>query len=96
MAEILELRIPDLTLVLDLDVKLGLNRAILRNKKKDQEKWGRFEAEALSFHQKVREGYQCLSQREPERVLLVDASGDPEAVFEKILVLIRQHDLLKE
>ena len=96
MAEILELRIPDLTLVLDLDVKLGLNRAILRNTREDQEKWGRFEAEALSFHQKVREGYQCLSQREPERVLLVDASGDPEAVFEKILVLIRQHDLLKE
>jgi dTMP kinase len=96
MAEILELRIPDLTLVLDLDVKLGLDRAILRNQREDQEQWGRFEAENLTFHQRVREGYQRLSQREPERVLLVDASGDPETVFEKIMALIRQHDLLKE
>ena len=96
MAEILQLRVPDLTLVLDLDVQLGLNRAMLRNQREGQEKWGRFEAEDLSFHQKVREGYQRLAQREPERVLLVDASGDPQAVFERILVLIREHDLWKE
>ena len=79
-----------------LDVQLGLNRAMLRNQREGQEKWGRFEAEDLSFHQKVREGYQRLAQREPERVLLVDASGDPQAVFERILALIREHDLWKE
>ena len=95
LAAILRLRTPDLTLVLDLDVELGLNRAIERNQREGQEKWGRFEAEDLSFHQKVREGYQRLAQREPERVLLVDASGDPDSVFEKLLTLIRQHQLLQ-
>jgi dTMP kinase len=95
LAAILGLRTPDLTLVLDLDVKLGLTRAIERNQREDQEKWGRFEAENVSFHQRVREGYQRLAQREPERVLLVDASGDPEAVFEKILARIRQQHLLR-
>jgi dTMP kinase len=95
LAAILGLRTPDLTLVLDLDVKLGLTRAIERNQREDQEKWGRFEAENLSFHQRVREGYQRLAQREPERVLLVDASGDPEAVFEKIFARIRQQHLLR-
>ena len=72
LAEVLGLRTPDLTLVLDLDVKLGLTRAIERNQREDQVKWGRFEAEDLSFHLKVREGYQRLAQREPQRVLLVD------------------------
>lgn len=95
LAEILELRTPDLTLVLDLEVQLGLKRAIERNHRENQEKWGRFEAEDLSFHQKVREGYQLLAQREPERVLLVDASGDPDTVFKKLLALIGQHHLLQ-
>jgi dTMP kinase len=95
LAEILEFRTPDLTLVLDLEVQVGLQRAIERNHREDQEKWGRFEAEDLSFHQKVREGYQLLAQRDPERVLLVDASGDPDTVFKKILSLIGQHHLLQ-
>jgi len=50
--------------------------------------WGRFEAEDLDFHRRVREGYQLLVQREPERVLLVDASGTPEEVFEKLLGIL--------
>ncbi|MEE8348324.1 MAG: dTMP kinase [Acidobacteriota bacterium] len=95
-AEILELRSPDLTLVLDLEVQLSLNRAIERNNRENQGKWGRFEAEDLSFHQRVREGYQLLAQREPERVLLVEASGNPEAVFEKILCLLEKNPLLKQ
>ncbi len=96
LAEILALRTPDLTLVLDLDVELGLKRAIERNQREEQERWGRFEAEDLSFHQKVREGYRRLALREPERVLLVDASGDSQAVFEIILDLLRQQHLLEE
>ncbi len=95
-AEILKLRSPDLTLVLDLEVQLGLNRAIERNKRENQGKWGRFEAEDLSFHQRVREGYRLLAQREPERVFLVDASGNPEAVFEKILCLLEKNPLVKQ
>ncbi len=90
LAEILALPIPDLTLVLDVEVEIGLKRARERNQKENSETWGRFEAEDLDFHRRVREGYQLLVQREPERVLLVDASGTPEEVFEQLLGLLEQ------
>ncbi len=88
LAKILELRIPDLTLVLDLEVEIGLKRARERNQNESSETWGRFEAEDLDFHRRVREGYQLLVQREPDRILLVDASGTPEEVFERLLGLL--------
>jgi len=88
LAEILALRIPDLTLVLDVEVEIGLKRARERNQKENSESWGRFEAEDLDFHRRVRKGYQLLVQRTPDRVLLVDASGTPEEVFEKLLGLL--------
>ena len=94
LAEILKLRIPDLTLVLDVKVDMGLERARERNQIENSQRWGRFEAEDLEFHRRVREGYQLLAQRDPDRVLLVNASGAPEAVFKKILGLLEQHGIL--
>jgi len=90
LAKILALRTPDLTLVLDVEVEIGLKRARERNQKESSETWGRFEAEDLDFHRRVREGYQLLVQRSPDRVLLVDASGTPEEVFEKLLGLLEE------
>ena len=94
LAEILALRLPDLTLVLDVEVEVGLKRARERNQRENSETWGRFEAEDLDFHRRVREGYQLLVQREPDRILLVDASGTSEAVFEKILGLLEKSGVL--
>jgi len=94
LAKILALRIPDLTLVLDLEVEVGLKRARARNQKENSETWGRFEAEDLDFHRRVREGYRLLVQREPNRVLLVDASGTPEEVFKKLLGLLEEREII--
>ena len=94
LAEILALRIPDLTLVLDVEVEVGLKRARERNQRENSETWGRFEAEDLDFHRRVREGYQLLAKRSPDRILLVDASGTSEAVFEKILGLLEESGIL--
>ncbi len=94
LAKILALRIPDLTLVLDLEVEVGLKRARERNQKENSENWGRFEAEDLDFHRRVREGYQLLVQREPDRVLPVDASGTPEEVFKKLLGLLEEKGII--
>jgi dTMP kinase len=90
LAEILALAIPDLTLVLDVEVEIGLKRARERNQQANSDTWGRFEAEDLDFHRRVREGYQLLVQRAPDRVLLVDASGTPEEVFEKLLGILEE------
>ena len=95
LAEILALRVPDLTLVLDVEVQVGLKRARERNQRDNSETWGRFEAEDLDFHRRVREGYQLLAQRAPDRVLLVNASGTPEVVFKKILGLLEESGMLK-
>jgi dTMP kinase len=94
LAEILAIRVPDLTLVLDVEVEVGLKRARERNQRENSETWGRFEAEDLDFHRRVREGYQLLVQRAPDRVLLVDASGTSEEVFEKILGLLEEREML--
>ena len=74
---------PDTTLLLDLDPGVGLERARGRNARGGQEE-GRFEAEDLPFHRRVREGYLALAKAAPQRFRVVDASGDPEAVQRRI------------
>ena len=56
---------PDLTVLLDIAVELGLARKV----KKEHD---RFEREDVAFHRKVREGYLRLAAGEPERWLVVD------------------------
>lgn len=94
LAEILALPVPDLTLVLDVEVEVGLKRARERNQRENIETWGRFEAEDLDFHRRVREGYQLLVRRAPDRILLVDASGTPQEVFHQILGLLEERELV--
>jgi dTMP kinase len=58
---------PDLTVLMDLDPEEGFRRMNLSGRKLD-----RIEMEHLSFHRRVRAGYLALSEREPERFLVVD------------------------
>jgi len=84
LADLLDIRRPDLTLVFDLDPRIGLQRARARNSSENTETLGRFEAEDLAFHQMVREGYRILARREPERVVIVEGVGSPEEVFQRV------------
>lgn len=59
---------PDLTILLDLDVKIGLQR------KSRQQEWNRLDAYAIDFHQRVRAGYLEMAKQEPERWRVVDSS----------------------
>lgn len=95
LSTILELPMPVLTLILDVDVEIGLHRACQRNLEEEKESLGRFEAEDLSFHQRVREGYQLLARREPNRVILVDGSGAAEEVFPRILEILDERGLCR-
>ena len=82
LAQGLGLLSPDLTLLLDADPALTLPRAIRRNEagKMDREE-GRFEAESLSFHRRVREGYLSLAATEPQRFFVIDATLSADEVF---------------
>ena len=73
---------PNLTILLDLDVKLGLMR------KKAEDEWNRLDAYEVLFHERVREGYLNLAREEPNRWRIVDASQGIDAVQEDLLRII--------
>ena len=75
---------PDLTLLFDLDANVGLERARKRNLQEAIEQSdGRFEAEELDFHQRIRQGYLKLAEKYAYRYRLVNASLPPNQVFEQ-------------
>lgn len=77
---------PDLTLLFDLPVATGLNRALARNAVA-QTNEGRFEAESLAFHERVRTGYLQRASQE-ERITIIDATGSPEEVAKRVARII--------
>ena len=58
---------PDLTILLDLDVEVGLKR------KKKADEWNRLDAYTVEFHQRVRAGYLEMVKAEPERWMVIDS-----------------------
>jgi dTMP kinase len=70
---------PDLTILLDLDPRLGLRR-------KSAREHTRFESTFdLAYHERVRAGFLELAAREPERFAVIEASRHVEAVFADVL-----------
>jgi dTMP kinase len=78
---------PHLTLLLDLDVEVGLERVARRS---GVSKTDRFEREALEFHKRVREGYRQVASEEPDRVKVVGADAPIDFVQEHIRAIVRQ------
>jgi dTMP kinase len=89
LAEILQIREPDKTILLDLAPEIGLARARLRNQAGGSAgAEGRFEAEDISFHRDVREAYLALARSAPARICVIDASGTPDEVCARIMMLL--------
>ena len=70
--------VPDLTILLDLDVEVGLGR-----KKKDNE-WNRLDAYTVEFHKRVRAGYLEMVKAEPDRWMVVDAGKYWQTVQDRL------------
>jgi dTMP kinase len=77
---------PDCTLLLDLPVPLGLERARSRQAGAAD----RFEAEAQAFFERVRAEYLELARREPGRIRVIDASGPLEAVQRQVAAVLER------
>jgi dTMP kinase len=76
--------IPDLTVLLDLDVEVGLAR------KNNGDEWNRLDAYDVDFHRRVRAGYLELVKAEPERWVVIDASKNWDEVQTDLRVKIGQ------
>jgi len=77
---------PDLTVILDVPVALGLERAKLR---RGDVQADRFEEEGIEFHEKLREAYLAIATREPDRCVVVDASAAKEVVANTIWQVVQ-------
>jgi dTMP kinase len=75
---------PDLTLLLDLDVQVGLQRRI------EGGGWNRLDDYDLAFHQRVRQGFLQMAQAEPQRWAIVDASQPQEIVQAQARQIVRE------
>ena len=75
---------PDLTVLVDCDPTVGLERARRRIEATSGPREERFELEALTFHHRVRAGYQQLAAEEPDRFLIINGSDSIEEVFTAI------------
>lgn len=75
---------PDLTIILDLDPAIGMERAGKRGE------LDRFELEQQSFFQRVRQGYLDIAQAEPDRCKVIDASKSLEEVRLDLLAVLEQ------
>lgn len=65
---------PQLTILLDCPVEVGLQRAFARINSSDGAREDRFELESKLFHQRVREGYLQLAKAEADRFITIDGS----------------------
>ena len=77
---------PDLTIILDVSVEIGMKRAAARRGSGAPD---RFEAEDVKFHQALREAYRQIAAAEPERCVLIDATADPATVAANVWTALR-------
>ena len=80
---------PDLTIVLDLPPEVGLERSNKRdtaNNSKDT----RFEKRELQFHKLLREGFQYLQSKSPDRICVVDGTKTIEEVELEVFSIIKK------
>ena len=74
---------PDLTILLDLDIEVGLKRKI-----QNEMEWNRMDAYTVEFHQRVRRGYLELVKREPQRWVVVNSDqkwDDVQAELKRVI-----------
>jgi dTMP kinase len=82
---------PDLTIILDVPVEVGLKRAAARRGTAAPD---RFEAEDIKFHQQLREAYRQIAAAEPLRCVLIDATDAPDIVAANVWSALRDRFLV--
>ena len=77
---------PNLTFLLDMNVKDSLNRAMKRNRS-EKEQIDKFENKDFGFHEKVKDGFNQILKKNKNRIVKIDASEKVELISKKILTI---------
>lgn len=77
---------PDLTLVLDLPVSVGLARA----KAREAGNASRYERMSEATHERLRAGFLAIAEANPKRCALIDAAADADAVAKRVSAVVRE------
>jgi len=72
---------PDLTVILDVQVQIGLERA---RQRRGSAQADRFEGEGVEFHQKLRDAYLDIAAHEPDRCVVIDTTASKDIVADAI------------
>ena len=81
---------PDLTIILDVPVEVGMQRAAERRGNNTPD---RFEAEDVQFHRDLREAYRKIAADEPDRCVLIDANAEADVVAARVWTAVRDRIL---
>jgi dTMP kinase len=76
---------PDLTVILDLPVETGLQRAAARRGSET-----RYESLPMDFHRRVRAGFLDIAKGEPKRCIVIDATGEVDAIAKAIADAVKE------
>ncbi len=79
---------PDLTLLFNLPVEIGLQRALKRETDRQDSSEGRFERETLEFHQRIHDGYLALAATAPDRFRIIDANASIDQISTQVNVTV--------
>ncbi len=77
---------PDLTLILDIDPKIGLKRSCERTGNTEK----RFENMDFSFHENLRAGFLKIAQENPTRCHVIDANRSLDEIHQKIMEIVKE------
>lgn len=78
---------PDITIYLDVEARIGLNRIADKNSNREKD---RLELEDISFHDQVRQGYSNIISQQPDRFIKIDANQSQADVQENAWLLLRK------
>ena len=76
---------PDVTVLLDVPADIGLARQA-----SEERAYDRLEAEALEFHERVRDSYLAIAQENPDRVVVIDGTAAIDEVHRAVLARVSQ------
>ena len=82
--------VPDLTFMLDIPAEEGLRRAEERRIAAARSGRDPYEARRLEFHEQLRAGFLELAAREPDRCVVIDATGEPAAVAARVWAAVER------